>query len=103
MRQIILWTTESPGSRLSVSVDAIGRKLLDISLLGDGSGHLRWAPGPGQRPHVYSYYGPLYFASRSFALRYDPSRGMEITTSLSYIHICGRSAPHFWIVTPFEG
>ena len=84
---------ESPGS--SLSVDAIGEKPLDVSLLGDGSGHLRWAPGPGHRPHVYSYHGPLYFASCSFVLRYYPSHGVEITTSLSYIHICRRSAPNF--------
>ena len=93
MRQIMLRTTEFPVSRLSV--DAIGEKPLGMSLFGDGSGHLRWAPGPGQRRHVYSYYGTSYFASCSFVLRYYPSQGVEINTSLSYIHICGRSAPIF--------
>ena len=65
MRQIILQTTESPGSCLNV--DMIGEKQLDVSLLGDGNGRLWRASGPGQRPHVYSYYGPCILIRVHFA------------------------------------
>ena len=80
-----------------LSVDAIGENPLDMSLLGDGSGHLWWAPGPGQRHDVYSYYRPLYFALTfiCLALLSFPRRGNYYEPELD-THLW-RSAPIFAI------
>ena len=61
----MLQMTESPG--YCCSVDMIGEKQLDISVLGDGDGCLWQTSGPGQRPHVYSYYGPCISLCVHFA------------------------------------
>ena len=97
MRQIILGTTESPGSRRGV--DMIGEKRLDILLLGDGNGRLRRASGPGQRPHVYSYYGPCILLRVHFAcVIIFPVRVTYYEPEIFVVFHAQISAT-FWIVT----
>ena len=99
MRQIMLRMTESPGSRLKFYV--MGEKPLDISLLGDRSGHLPWASGQG--PHVYSYYGPcILLRIHLSCVIILPGRGNYYDPEI-YTHLWAfmyQFPPCFWTVKP---
>ena len=101
MCQIILRTTESPGSRLNVD-----EKPLDISLLGDGSGHLRWHLDPDRDLMFILTMDPrmLLHVDLSCVIILPKAWKLLRTRAVyTFVGVAHQFSPHFWIVTPFKG